>query len=368
MDWLLFIILVSAFFYKFRKSAEVHFPIVMFKTERLVNDVWRIGRKHKKFFNTLGDLAILAALIIMPLSLYMIGKSGYDVMTIPEMKSPIAPVVPGVRLPGSDVFIPLWQGVIAMLVLGTVHELSHGLVASAQGTKPKSIVMIFITVLASFGVELNDRDVKRMPLRQQLRIFAAGSFANFVTAIVFAALLIGLSHAVAPNIVPLGMEIVEIAKGSPAEGKLSVGDYILELNGTDANDYASFVNASLSLLPNEPVKILTNKGEITLQTTVHKTDPSRGRIGVISSPKVKIKHELFMGPIIWIIQLFNWIVGLNLSVGALNLLPLPPFDGGRMVGLTAEKFKHKGPFKKLIYATTFVFLMINIFGGFIKGL
>lgn len=367
MQWLLLLALLAFFFYRFRKSAEWHFPLVLFKTKRAVERMWRVGRKHKKMFNIFGDLAILLALVAMPATFYLIGRSAYDVVTIEGMKSPIAPVVPGVRLPGTDVFIPLWQGLIAMLILGSVHEFAHGVVAAAQNTKPKSVVLIFITILASFGVELDEKEVNALGTRKKLRIFAAGSFANLVTAVVFAVLLLGLAKASAPLLQPVGMRIVEVAFDTPASGVLEVGDLVLELNGTKADDFASFVNASLRMRPNETMTVKTQRGVFELVATPDPEAPERGRIGIVSSVEFEESKRPLISVVVWLSQLFNWVVGLNLSVGFLNLLPLPPFDGGRIFAILSDKYGRSG-LTKIVYALTFSFLMVNIFGGFVKGL
>jgi len=368
MEWLIALLLFLAVMYKYRKQAEVHFPLVMFRARKLVDAVWKIGRRHSRAFSIVSDLAVLLSLIAMPFVFYLIGKSAFDIMTIKELGSQIVPIVPGVKFPGSEIYIPLWSGIIAMAVLGSVHELAHGLVASAQGTKPKSIVLIFLAFFTSFGVELDEREMQAIDLRKKLRIFAAGSFANFLSAIAFALAMFAIAALVAPLVVPEGMRVITIEPGSPAEGLLSVGDMILEMNGTSTKDIVAFANYTSSFAPNETLTVVTDKGTFTLPANYETGNSTVGKIGVVSTPEFVLWKKLLLYPSFWLLQLLNLIVSFNVSVAFLNLMPLPPFDGGRIVMSISEKYLPKSKLPNFIYAVTFSLLMVNMFGGLVKGL
>ncbi len=367
MDWLILFVLLAVLFYKFRRQAHFKFPILYFQTKRLVDDVWRTGKRHRRLISTAGDVGVLIALFLLPLTFFFVAKSAFDVATVEGMKSPIAPVVPGVKLPGTDVFIPLWHGVVAMAILGSVHELSHGLMASAQGTKPKSIVILFLAILTSFGVELDEKEVSALSLRKQLRIFAAGSFANFLTALLFFVALLLFSRAAQPFLQPTGMRIVEVGAGTPAEGVLEVGEVVVSMNGTPAHNLSSFLQVSQTMLPNQTMSVETRERRVFLETAPHPEQEGRGRIGIITSMEFEAPRVV-VSPLIWLGQLFHWLIGLNIGVGFLNLLPLPPFDGGRMAAAISEKYLEGSRFPQLLYTLTFALLMVNIFGGLIKGL
>ncbi|UCD07809.1 MAG: site-2 protease family protein [Candidatus Aenigmatarchaeota archaeon] len=92
-----------------------------------------------------------------------------------------------------------------------------------------------------------------------------------------------------------------------------------------------------------------------------------GFIGIASvSSLVKLKPGLegFEGPIVFIQGLLFWLFLINFGVGAANLLPIGPLDGGRMWAIVIKKIAKKN-WKKIMsvvsYATLAIFIINFLF-------
>lgn len=128
-------------------------------------------------------------------------------------------------LPGVNPLIPIWYGILGLVVALVVHEGAHGVLARAHKVKVKSLGLLFIVVPLGAFVEPDEEDMEKASTRTKNRIFAAGVMTNVAfalgAAIVFSAVMWGAvqpAHdgmAVA-NVVPLGAGLGAQAAGITA--------------------------------------------------------------------------------------------------------------------------------------------------------
>ena len=86
--------------------------------------------------------------------------------------------------------------VLAILIVATVHEFSHGIFARRWGVRIKSTGFAFLkyfpAILGAF-VEQDDKDMNEKTKFQQMSILSAGTFANVITSIILFIVLIYIS-------------------------------------------------------------------------------------------------------------------------------------------------------------------------------
>lgn len=317
----------------FRKHITVQFPFFLIKNLGLARWIFRTTRNWR--LKRLADAGVLVGFLAMAAVVYLIGAGALNGLATGG-ESQVKIVLPGARTETS----PLVQWIqwdyllIAIGVILIVHEFSHAAVAAVHGLKSKSVVLGTLLVVPVAGVELDDKKVNKAPLWTRLRIFAAGSFANFLTVAVVSVLIIGLAFSAAK---PIGLKVLKVENGTPAEGLLVEGTTIVEVNGAPALTFGDVVVSAMRLplrigafsrlKAGETVTLETTNGTVELTTTSF--PDGRARIGVISQPQVTFQKP-FPG-FFWLFGLLGVVAALNLGIGIFNMFPLPFTDGGQMV-------------------------------------
>ncbi|XP_068200100.1 membrane-bound transcription factor site-2 protease isoform X2 [Antennarius striatus] len=134
-------------------------------------------------------------------------------------------VVPGVNLPSSQ----LAYFFIALLLSGVIHELGHAVAALREQVRVNGFgVFVFVLYPGAF-VDLFTTHLNLVSPTQQLRIFCAGVWHNFILCVAALAFLFLLPVFLFPVYTTGGGALVtEVVQGSAADGPrgLAVGDII----------------------------------------------------------------------------------------------------------------------------------------------
>jgi len=192
----LFVIFSGIFLYVNRRNLSKDGPFFLYRTKWGVKLIEHVGNKYKKTLNTLSYVSIGLGYILMTSMLYLIIQTVYLYLTSPisEMikAPPIAPLIPYFpKLFGLQSFFPPFYFIyfiVAILIVATVHEFSHGIFARRFGVKIKSTGFAFLKYFpALFGafVEQEEKHMKKAKKLEQMSILSAGVFANLLTAILF---------------------------------------------------------------------------------------------------------------------------------------------------------------------------------------
>jgi len=272
-----------------------------------------------------------------------------------------APVLPGINL-------PFFEGILALLVLLVVHESAHGILARVEKIPLKSAGVVFVGILP-FGafVDPDEKILQKTEREKQNRVLVAGSTANLVTAIMFFFILLLFQYWVvsAYPTQKIGMTYVEItgvAAGSPAYGFLKEGMRIIDWQCVPINHVSDFRSAANDTRKGEAVIVTTDAGRFVLRAG------TGGKVGVSVLEKTYTFadwiRELASRGMGWLSFLFNFLAlafVLNILVGIVNLLPIPAFDGFRIIALTIKK-------KKIFGAQLMDVIMALIVGAFLANL
>uniref|UniRef100_A0A8C9Z7X1 Membrane-bound transcription factor site-2 protease n=1 Tax=Sander lucioperca TaxID=283035 RepID=A0A8C9Z7X1_SANLU len=134
-------------------------------------------------------------------------------------------VVPGVNLPTSQ----LAYFFMALLLSGVIHELGHAVAALREQVRVNGFGIFVFVVYPGAFVDLFTTHLNIISPTQQLRIFCAGVWHNFVLCVAALAFLFLLPLFLFPMYSTGGGALVtEVVQGSAADGPrgLSVGDIV----------------------------------------------------------------------------------------------------------------------------------------------
>ncbi len=261
----------------------------------------------------------------------------------------ITKVSPGgdILLPGIN--LPFFEGIIALAIVMVVHEGAHAVLSRIAKVPLLSsgIVLFGIIPIGAF-VEPDEKKLERTDATKQTRVLVAGPTANMLTALAFFFLFMAffsLSADMRQGVLYVHYNATNASLDAPRP--LPEGALVYEINGmaADSIDFGSF-----SLPPDTDVRILTNKGEV-----VKKTD-EKGKIGIefyiIGRDALFARYPNPAMQFIFVV--LGLCVALNFVVGTVNILPIPLFDGYRIIDVNV---KNKLIVKAVSYAALFFFLL-----------
>jgi membrane-associated protease RseP (regulator of RpoE activity) len=271
-------------------------PFLMIKTQRGKGLINRIARR-KRFWTVFGTFSIAVCIITMILITVLLLWSASLVVMIPEGSEPTPEMLIGI--PGINPFIPIWYGIIALIVAIVVHEVGHGILARAANMKVKSLGVLFLVIPLGAFVEPDEDEIKTVERKKRMRLFAAGATINIlvalICAIIFSVVFMGSVSSVhdgagiinvqpdSPASVSLaegmiltnmefdyeGARIVRVWEDTPASRNMTIGMIIFSLNGTDISDRQDFSDAMDLVLADQVVNIsVYNNGTAENHTIV----------------------------------------------------------------------------------------------------
>ncbi len=300
------------------------------------------------------SLAYNAAAILKGIGAYAITiSSGNPNISLARSQMPgVAPLIPGIDT-------PLIAGILSLAVLLIIHEGSHGIVARSMKVKLKSTGLLILGIIPMGAyVEPDEKMISKLEGFNQTKIFSAGISANFAAMIIFFLLMLPLLYFVVPNIIQVkGVYISGTMQGYPASNVLKAGMQVLYWDGHKISNLTGLENAAANDKPGSVVTVTTNTGTYTFDAIGNSSTGGRGYIGVTLEEKTEISHTLY-GTVMYFVYTFVALSFLlNFLVGAVNLLPLPGFDGWRIYETNIKSKKFVNALAYVVVAA----LLINLF-------
>ncbi len=339
---LAFIAILALMVYRDRRNFRRESILLLRRTKAGRGFIRRAGERFPGFWRALGTIGVFAGFGASIYMVYFLIERLVNTIMVPSSVPPLGFVLPtpaatGTIAPGVFL-VPFWHWIISIGVLVLVHEGLHGIMAAMERTRIKSLGWGILAVIPLAFVEPDEKQLERKGPWAQLRVFAAGSWANFMTA---GAALAVFTLFVSGIYIPLGVGFTVVHEGYPAY-QANLTGVITRINQEDIRTYED-LNTTLAG---------TGTGSsITVYTAVLKEDGSYeekafylatvGRpdnlpgsyIGIAGLGNVqRIRDELvpYTGPIQFAGGLLAFLFMINLGVGLFNLLPIKPLDGGRM--------------------------------------
>ncbi len=316
----------------------------------------------------IGVFGVPAAMI------YLLFSHGMNILSSTTDLPGVSPMLPssrdgnlGVSFPGYDLFIPWWHALVALFVTLVFHEGAHGVLVRRAGVRLKSTgILSFLSLPIGAFVEPDEKQLNAKSSVDRMRVYTMGSFANLLVGSVAALLILAAVSSLGGIISSDGMKVVGITPGYPAEGVIPTGAVIHSINGVSTKDFALYKNLSTALKPGMNVSVNTSEGAYYLTLAEDDDEPGRGLMGVSLLEDLSVKGDigsfLTIPMIAFALESLSWIVFFNINIGLVNLLPIVPFDGGRMLKEISDKMRiSKVNANRVLYAViSFTALMFLV--------
>ncbi len=374
-----FFIVIGLFLWKDKKKIEFNHGIIIRRMYRGRRALDSIIKKHKQFFKVFGNLGVIIAVATA-----FVGTALLMVFPIIYHTKSFAIVLPSVssyKYPGPIISIPIWYWIIAVFVIMASHETMHAIMARLAGISINNYGLIFLLVLPIGAfVDPDMKKIAKLKLISKLRIYAAGSFGNFIVGLLVIGLFYFSLHATNLFIEPVGVKFESTTPDTPAS-KVGLKGIIIGIDDIKIEDRADLENTLKSIEPGTSVKILTTEGEFEL-TTIE--SPFVSNMSYLGIENVREAYKYSFGPftdsyvsdylinsiIVWY-NLLSWLFMLSVGVAIVNLLPMKPLDGGYIFEEIARKYLrwHWKSATKLVSICVATMLIFNlIFFDLIKFL
>ncbi|MDP3066158.1 MAG: site-2 protease family protein [Methanobacteriaceae archaeon] len=325
------LIWIIALLFRDQLKIDVKGPLLMRKTKRMRGFIDKIANLSPRFWKWVTNIGLPVGVFFMAFMVFSLVSSLQTLFQAPQ----VALILPGVDLPGQPIKIPLLEGIIALATVMIVHEFGHGIIARVEGVRIKSIGVLLLAILPGAFVEPDEEEVIKVSRLSRLRIYVAGSIFNLGLAALCLIILIGLSLLAAPAFEADGMEIDRVVPKSPAEGFLKEGMIIQSINGNPTSRADQYIEIINQIKIGDTVSFQTNQGIFNIKAGKSPNNVSKAYIGIGLVNHLVLKKEVSkpLGDqlpyaIFPVMELLRWIYVLNLLVGAFNLLPMKPLDGG----------------------------------------
>ena len=282
----------------------------------------------------------------IPISFAGMGFILYHLVTLflsPPAGPAIVPIIPGVRIPGVDFYLPFWYGILALFAVLVIHEGAHGVVSLAHKIKVKSTGVGLFAILPFAFVRPDENTIKKASTKQKLSIYSAGSFANITTAaIIMAVNLFILAPLLFSAFTVDGLTVSGVDSEFPAhQAGLQVGDTILEIDNIPASNLTGLYSTLTEKKPGDTAEFQLQDRTLEITATQNPDNSQDGRFGFSFEP-VLTKNVWYATPIQMIYTFLSWTFVLSLGIGLFNLLPIGPIDGGKMFKEVLDRvFKKK---------------------------
>jgi membrane-associated protease RseP (regulator of RpoE activity) len=308
---------------------------------------------------------IYGAIGIPPLLIGMFLQSASQILFAGSNMPGVSPIIPtvrdgqwGVTTPGYEaIFVPIAYAVIAFAVLLVSHEFAHGVLARVHGIKLKStgLLTLGIIPIGAF-VEPDEKDLEKRPSIEKMRVFSAGSFANLIVCAVAAFAMISLSLFFVSSD---GVKVVSVLQNSSAKGIIENGTVLYSINDNPVRTSSSYLKAVSMLTVGGVANVTTDSGVYAVPVI---SDPEKEGvpfIGLAVENDIKATHGMDLGLLNFVWTALTWTILFNFNVALVNVLPLAPFDGWRMLKELMSVFRiSPETSKKIIYAIVSVSLFL----------
>ncbi|MEK6984940.1 MAG: site-2 protease family protein [Candidatus Thermoplasmatota archaeon] len=359
---------------------------LMVRTQRGTGTIEFLSRP-KRFWNLVADVGIVVTLLGMAAMTILFVWSALFALQPDSGLEPLG-VAEILVIPGVNPFVPLWYGLVALIVTLVVHEGGHGILARANNMRLKSLGLLIAVVPIGAFVEPDEADMKAASRRKRLRVFAAGPAVNLA----FASLsLLAFSSLVGAASFAPGVHVAGVVVDGPAaDAGVEGGITFVSVGNVTLADWTAFRGYLNTTRPGDVVALAANDGrtfQVTLESRWEQLTPEQQQQVVAQNATLaeSLQQQSFLGvrpllesdvgflsapfeqggigflklislpigeirgsPVLstympafleapategayWIAAtLCFWLFWINLMVGLTNILPMAPLDGGHI--------------------------------------
>jgi len=372
--WLM-IVLVGQYLHLEKYGLEISPFVILWRTKRFNNFIRKVAKKAPWLWRKIWLIGIPLGLASLLYGFYFLLINLVRFFVSPSTAASVVPVLPGITITGKTLYYLFF----ALGISVTAHELAHGLAAESEEIPVKSSGVLLAILIPGAFVELDESKMKKEPMNKRLKVFGAGSMANLIVALLFLFLLINFEFLILPfYAAPMGVLITDVVEGTPGSTVFTPGTIIFEINGTEIHNVEEFHNYLIHVSPGQTLIFNTSRGTLELVTAEHPANSSRGYIGIYTfnyyPPRNMFSKMLGIMTPYYFFEVINWTFLLSLSLAIFNMLPIPFFDGDRLINDLIREWmkKHKKTEKTsqmiriTIASLSVLVLILNIVFTFLK--
>lgn len=365
---IVFVAVIGGLLLKDRKNVKFHYGIIIRRWTRGLEFIDKLVKSYPTLIRRLGNIGVGIGILA--------GIAGTVILIFLTLKLQqtfglVLPTTGGYQIPGPVFSVPFWYWLIAIFIIAITHETMHAVFIRLEKVPVRNygILMLLLLPIGAF-VDPDNRRVNKLSTLKKLRIFAAGSFANFAVAIVAIGIFISSVFAFGSVTNTSGVIIDSVTKDSPAD-KGDLEGVIERINDVEIKNTLDFAKSLNTTKPSDEIQVTTNKGDYKIMLEEHPKIENRSYIGVTIRNSYEynifgLSGELplvFMKTFFAVMSFLNWLFLISFGVGIVNLLPVKPLDGGLLFGeIFTKLFKEKGTL--LINITTILLIGIFLFNLF----
>ncbi|MEC7493678.1 MAG: site-2 protease family protein, partial [Candidatus Thermoplasmatota archaeon] len=356
---------------------------LMWRTDWGKDFIEKVSQKTV-FWQRVGDVWVVTVFLIMIFMFLLLLWQATLAWQIPKSASVSPKMMIG--LPGLNPVIPLWYGILALVIAMVVHEFSHGILSRVANVKVKALGLLMFFFPVGAFVEPDEEEMKSMKKWERMRLYAAGPGSNMVIAIIFSFLF---SSVMVASLEPSSDGVLSasvVLDYGGEEAGLEPWMLITEVNDQtilNSEDFTNVMNETyagqvinvsvlnkgtpetyqvtlsdkgsyyLKYYPDNYETWMSGKGfmgiavvnpEVVADSLANPGSSAGGMLQYITLPFQKLQPfpehftalfaptgiaGIIPDSVFWILaNSFYWIFWLNLMVGLTNALPAVPLDGG----------------------------------------
>ncbi|MEM5804867.1 MAG: site-2 protease family protein [Candidatus Aenigmatarchaeota archaeon] len=365
----LFFALLAVLIYRDRKNVEFKYVVVMRRTKRFRDLIDGVAGLSPKWWKRVYSFAIAVCFAFMVVGVFSISEVSVRIL-LGMVKQPglqlilPTPVASGAVGPGY-ILIPFWFWIAVIGIILVPHEFSHGIAARAEKIRLKSVGLMLLAIFPGAFVEPDDNQLKRSKLTTRLRVFGAGSFANFSVALL---VFLFTAFVVWPGFAVPGVSILDVNETGPAYAAgIRPNMTVTELNGRPVESTfmehlggRGYFADEIAGLSRGDMLTMVADGKAYSMVPDFNEATNTTSIGITYKPLFRSDETFFLSSVI---PFLNMVWLFSLAVGMVNLLPLYPLDGGLMFEAISQRYLKKRS-KVVVKAVTILMLLIMLFDFF----
>src|SRR3989344_1388899 len=275
----LFYIFLLIIFRIYRKKFEVQWKVfALYKTKIGLKLMDKIAKKFPKTLNFVGYVSVIFGFIGMAVTLVFIIYATYKFLFVPDTPAALAPLLPGVTVSEALPVLSFWHWIIAILVVATIHEFSHGVYARLRNIKIKSSGFAFLGPILAAFVEPDEKQLAKKPTKDQLFVVSAGPFSNIILGIIVLLILSFVFVPIANSLTEVnGILISGVNESLPINNSgLKAGYVLQEADGVKINDTRVLPNIIKTKSPGDVVTVKANGSYYNITLAGHPDNNSIG--------------------------------------------------------------------------------------------
>jgi hypothetical protein len=351
-----------------RNKIERHSILFIRRTQHGIELLDKVAKKAPRFWNGYAWAGVIAAIISLPLMVFQMGWIVNNFISTGSAEGGPSAILPGLtseqtiggNLSAGVTFIPVEYWVVSIAIIMIVHEASHGIVARMEDFEINSVGWLVLGIIPGAfvepkGMELgkeDDQDANPTGMwdqgnwKQRLKVLSAGSWANYVTALILFVSAIGVTSAVvSPTLMYQSQEGFAAAEAGMTSGEIQ------QINNVTVTDFDQVSTVLQDVRPGDTVTVKTSEREQAFSFEAGEREGmEQGYLG--------LQFSNISSGWRWFINLINMAAFLNLAIGMFNMLPAKPLDGGHILDTFVERFGKESQRKYVNYFSAFMWIIV----------